>query len=104
MKKFKKKLNIESAQSFKIEYSNGEEIKSKNFNSLKALEQFNDRQTDFMYLDLNRYALINGKWHLFIKLKSPIVFKEDLNFINKTFIAIEEKNLQFLKNEEKKHQ
>lgn len=68
------------------------------------MEQFHVRQTEFMYLDINRYALIDDKWHLFIKLQSPIVFQEDVDFINKTFEIIEAKDLQNFKSEEKNHQ
>lgn len=102
MKKFKKKLNIENAEKFKLEYyEGGSELKSKNFKSPKAMEQFHTRQKSFLYLDLHRYAYINDEWHLFIKLNSPIVFQQDLDFINKTFNEIiEAKNLQNNNSEE----
>ena len=100
MKKFRKKLNIKNAEGFKLEYSDGSELKSKEFATYKVMEQFHERQTGFLYLDINRYAFINEKWHLFIKLHSPIVFQQDLDFINKTFAIIEAKNLQLVKNEE----
>ena len=101
MKKFRKKLRIEDADLFKLEYYEGSnELKSKEFKTYKVMEQFHDRQTDFMYLDINRYAFIDGKWHLFMKLRSPIVFQQDVDFINKTFQVIEVKHLQKSKNEE----
>ena len=102
---FKKKLNINHATSFKLDYyEGGSDLKFKIFKSYKAMEQFHVRQTEFMYLDINRYALIDDKWHLFIKLQSPIVFQEDVDFINKTFEIIEAKDLQNFKSEEKNHQ
>jgi len=86
MKKFKKRINIENATNFKLEYyEGGSELKSKEFNSYKAMEQFHNRQADFMYLDFHRYAFVDGNWHRFLKLRSPFVFKEELDFINKTF-------------------
>ena len=106
MKKFKKKLNIDNAELFKLEYyDGGSELKEKEFKSYKAMEQFHNRQTSFTYLDCNRYAYINDDWQLFIKLYSPIVFQDDLDFINKTFKEkVEAKNLQNHKNEELNHQ
>ncbi|MEE6129102.1 hypothetical protein V2E39_17005 [Chryseobacterium arthrosphaerae] len=106
MKKFKRKLNIENAELFKLEYyDGGSELKSKEFNTYKAMEQFHSRQNDFMYLDCNRYAYINDQWNLFIKLRSPIVFQSDLDFINKTFNEpVEAENLQNGKIEELNHQ
>lgn len=101
MKKFKRKLNIEKAQMFKLEYYDGSALKSKEFKTYKAMEQFHSRQTDFMYLDCNRYAFIYDEWHLFIKLQSPFIFQQSLNFINETFKIIESKNLQKSENEEK---
>lgn len=102
MKKFKKRINIESATNFKLEYyEGGSELKTKEFNSYKAMEQFHNRQTDFMYLDFNRYAFVNDKWHRFLKLRSPFVFQEELDFINKTFAEkSESENLQNFKIEE----
>ncbi|WP_060868531.1 hypothetical protein [Chryseobacterium indologenes] len=96
MKKFKKRINIENATSFKLEYSEGgTELKTKEFNSYKAMEQFHNRQTDFMYLDFHRYAFVNDKWHRFLKLRSPFVFQEELDFINKIFTEKNDsKNLQ----------
>ena len=102
MKRFRKKLNIENAELFKLEYfEGGNEMKSKEFKTYKVMEQFHDRQTDFMYLDINRYAFIDGKWHLFIKLRSPIVFQQDVDFINEAFKIYEAKHLQKIENEEK---
>jgi hypothetical protein len=76
-------------------------LKIKEFTSYKAMEQFHGRQTDFMYLDMNRYAFVNEKWHLFIKLRSPFIFQEELDFINKTFNEkVESKNIQNSKNED----
>jgi hypothetical protein len=100
--KFKKRLKIENAEMFKLEYfEGGADLKTKEFNSYKALEQFHSRQTDFMYIDYHRYAFINGKWHRFIKLLSPIVFERDVNFINKIFYEnAEVKNPQNSDNEE----
>lgn len=102
MKKFKKRLNIENATSFKLEYlEGGKDLKIKEFNSYKALEQFHNRQTDFLYLDLHRYAFVNNKWHRFIKLRSPFVFQQEIDFINKIFKEnVEVENLQNFKNEE----
>lgn len=100
--KLKKRINIDNAESFKLEYyEGGSELKSKEFKTHKAMEQFHGRQTDFMYLDCNRYALIDDSWHRFIKLRSPIIFQEEVDFINKTFNDIvEAENLQKFKNEE----
>ena len=101
----RKRLNINHATSFKLDYyEGGSDLKFKIFKSYKAMEQFHVRQTEFMYLDINRYALIDEKWHLFIKLQSPIVFQQDVDFINKTFEIIEAKDLQNFKSEEKNHQ
>lgn len=102
MKKFKKRINIENATSFKLEYyEGGSELKEKEFKTYKAMEQFHTRQTDFMYLDFSRYAFVNDKWHRFMKLRSPFVFQEELDFINKTFNEIiEAENLQKYKVEE----
>ncbi|MEN5133444.1 hypothetical protein, partial [Elizabethkingia anophelis] len=84
--KLKKILNIDAATSFKLEYyEGGSELKSKIFNTYKSMEQFHTRQTDFMYLDCNRYAMIKGKWERFIKIPSTIVFEENLEFIVKSF-------------------
>ncbi|HFK5538420.1 TPA: hypothetical protein ACGZ96_003584 [Elizabethkingia anophelis] len=100
--KLKKILNIDAATSFKLEYyEGGSELKSKIFNTYKSMEQFHTRQTDFMYLDCNRYAMIKGKWERFIKIPSTIVFEENLEFIVKSFNDIvEEKDLQKFKNED----
>lgn len=100
--KLKKILNIEAATSFKLEYyEGGSELKSKIFNTYKSMEQFHTRQTDFMYLDCNRYAMIKGKWERFIKIPSTIVFEENLEFIIKSFNdVVEEKDLQKFKNED----
>ncbi|ATC37745.1 MULTISPECIES: hypothetical protein [Elizabethkingia] len=100
--KLKKILNIEAATSFKLEYyEGGSELKTKIFNTYKAMEQFHTRQTDFMYLDCNRYAMIKGKWERFIKIPSTIVFEENLEFIVKSFNdVVEEKDLQKFKNED----
>ncbi|ASK29693.1 hypothetical protein CEY12_06055 [Chryseobacterium sp. T16E-39] len=102
MKKFKKRINIENATSFKLDYyEGGTELKSKEFNTYKSMEQFHNRQTDFMYLDFNRHALVDGIWYRFIKLRSPFVFQEELDFINKTFHENNESvNLQKYKLEE----
>lgn len=96
MGKFKKKINIKNASSFKLEYyEGGSELKDKEFTSYKVMEQFHNRQKHFVYLDYNRYAKVNGEWHRFIKLKSPIVFQGEIDFINKTFNDVfEAKNLQ----------
>lgn len=86
MKKFKKRINIENATSFKLEYRDGNgEMKEKEFTSYKSMEQFHSRQDAFLYLDFHRYAFVNEKWHRFMKLRSPFVFQEELDFINKTF-------------------
>lgn len=98
MKKFKKKLKIERATAFKLEYSDGDSyLKTKEFNSYKAMEQFHNRQKDFLYIDHHRYAFIDGKWHRFIKLDSPFVFGQNLEVINKNF---EDFYLQNNKNED----
>ena len=101
MKKFKKRINIENATAFKLEYLEGNDRKEKEFNSYKALEQFHARQRDFSYLDLHRYAFLDKKWHRFIKLKSPFVFEQEIDFINKIFNEnVEVENLQNFKSEE----
>ncbi len=98
MAKFKKKLRIENATSFKLEYSDdGTELKTKIFKSYKLMEQFHNRQTDFLYFDHHRYALIDGVWHRFIKLDSPFVFESNLQTINNNF---EDINLQKQINED----
>lgn len=90
--KLKKKLKIEDATSFKLEYSDdGETMKSKTFNSYKAMKQFHNRQNGFRYMDYHRYALIDNEWHRFIKLASPFIFESNLKTINKDF---EDFNLQ----------
>lgn len=98
----KKRIKIKNATAFKLEYfDDDKKLKTKEFLTYKAMEQFHSRQTDFFYIDNNRFAFIGGKWHRFIKLKSPIVFEEDLAFINKTFNEkIEESNLQNEDNED----
>ncbi|AQY22998.1 hypothetical protein [Riemerella anatipestifer] len=84
--KFKKKLRIENATAFKLEYfDDGADLKSKEFKSYKAMEQFHSRQKNFHYLDLHRYAMIDGKWYKFIKLESPFIFASNLKTINKNF-------------------
>ena len=101
MKKLVKRINIDNATSFKLEYYDGKCMKVKEFSTYKAMEQFHGRQTDFMYLDINRYAFVNGKWNKFIKLRSPFVFQKELDFINNTFKEkIDAKKLQKSKNEE----
>ncbi|REC47850.1 MULTISPECIES: hypothetical protein [Chryseobacterium] len=101
MGKFKKRINIENATSFKLEYLEGKDLKSKEFNTYKAMEQFHARQRDFSYLDLHRYAFVENKWHRFIKLRSLFVFEKEIEFINKIFNEnIEVENPQIFKNEE----
>lgn len=86
MKKFKKRINIENATAFKLEYKDGNgELKEKEFTSYKLMEQFHGRQDAFLYLDLRRHAKVDEKWHRFMKLRSPFVFQEEMDFINKTF-------------------
>lgn len=86
MKKFKKRINIENATAFKLEYKDGNgELKEKEFTSYKLMEQFHGRQDSFLYLDLRRQAKVDEKWHRFMKLRSPFVFQEEMDFINKTF-------------------
>lgn len=101
MKKFKKRINIENATAFKLEYLTGsKDLKSKEFTTYKALDQFHNRQTDFMYLPLHYYAFVDKKWHRFIKLRSPFVFQQEIDFINKIFNEnVEVENLQNEKNE-----
>lgn len=102
MKKFRKRIRIENATAFKLEYFDGAGEKAeKEFTSYKSLEQFHNRQTDFLYLDIHRYAFVNEKWHRFIKLNSPFVFERELESINKFFKEnIDAENLQSFKNEE----
>lgn len=102
MKKFRKRIRIENATAFKLEYFDGTGEKAeKEFTSYKSLEQFHNRQTDFLYLDIHRYAFVNEKWHRFIKLNSPFVFERELESINKFFKEnIEAENLQSFTNEE----
>ncbi|AYZ12913.1 hypothetical protein EGY05_13685 [Chryseobacterium arthrosphaerae] len=105
MKKFKKRIIFENATAFKLEYLDGKDLKEKEFTSYKSLEQFHNRQTDFMYLDLHRYAFVDQKWHRFIKLKSPFVFQQEIDFINRIFNEnVEVENLQNGKIEELNHQ
>lgn len=52
------------------------------------MEQFHSRQTDFMYLDCNRYAMIRENWERFIKIPSTIVFEENLEFIIKGLMTL----------------
>lgn len=102
MKRFTKKLNIKNATSFKLEYYvGGSELITKIFKTYKAMEQFHNRQKDFMYLDCNRYAMINEKYHRFIRLPSNIVFEQNVEFIVQNFTEIIEAiNLQKFKIEE----
>lgn len=66
MIKFKKRVNIENATAFKLEYKDGNgEMKEKEFTSYKSMEQFHSRQDAFLYLDFNRYAFVNEKWRHF---------------------------------------
>lgn len=97
MKKFKKRINIENSTAFKLEYKDGNgEMKEKEFTSYKSMEQFHSRQEAFLYLDFHRYAKVDEKWHRFMKLRSPFVFQEELDFINKTFTEkIESENLHY---------
>lgn len=84
--KFKKRINIESADSFILEYQNGKgEIVYKTFLTYKSLEQFHSRQEAYLYIDLNRFAMIDGKKHKFMKLRSPFVFADEMEFLNKVF-------------------
>ncbi len=102
MKKFRKRINIENATAFRLEYLDGKDLKTKEFTKYKLMEQFHSRQTDFMYLDLHRYAFVNDKWHRFIKLRSPFVFEQEIEFITKIFNEnIEIVNPQISENEEK---
>ncbi|WP_294203101.1 hypothetical protein [uncultured Chryseobacterium sp.] len=101
MKKLEKKLIFENATDFRLEYLENGEKKKKEFTSYKIMEQFHSRQKKFLYLDLHRYAYIDGKWHRFIKLNSPFVFEKELAFLNKIFYEnIEAKNTQGLNDEE----
>ncbi|MBL7879452.1 MAG: hypothetical protein JNN23_06275 [Chryseobacterium gambrini] len=102
MAKFRKRLKIENAEKFKLEYITGKaERTEREFETYKAMEQFHSRQNAYMYLDGHRYAFINGKWHRFIKLLSPIVFERDIEFIKKTFYEnIEVENLRISENED----
>ncbi|MCT2410031.1 hypothetical protein NZD88_20945 [Chryseobacterium antibioticum] len=101
--KFKKKINIDNATAFKLEYyEGGSELKCKEFKSYKVMEQFHSRQKEFfIYLDCNRYAKVNDEWHRFIKLPSPIVFQKEVDFINKIFNdVVEDSHLQKFKFED----
>ena len=102
MRKLKRKISIKSATEFKLDYYEGDdELKSKEFTSYKTMEQFHNRQECFMYLDCNRYAMVDDKWHRFIKLNSPIVFQQEVDFINKIFNdLVEVQNLQKYSNED----
>ena len=102
MKKFKRRIKIENATAFTLEYLQGNDRKTKEFKTYKALEQFHSRQIDFTYLDLHRYAFVNEKWRRFIKLRSPFVFEQEIEFINKIFKEyVEVENLQSFESEEK---
>lgn len=98
----KKRIKIENATAFKLEYFEGEaELKEKEFSSYKSMEQFHSRQSDFLYLDINRWAFVNEKWHKFIKLRSPFVFQKEIDFLNKVFDEnFEVKKLQNSNNED----
>ncbi|MEG0848505.1 MAG: hypothetical protein RSE50_00965 [Myroides sp.] len=86
MKKFKKRINIDNAIAFKLEYKDGNgDLKEKEFTSYKLMEQFHSRQEAFLYLDLRRFAKVGDKWYRFLKLRSPFVFQQELDFINKVF-------------------
>ena len=86
MKKFRRRINIENATAFKLEYTDGNgELKEKDFSTYKAMEQFHSRQNDFLYLDIHRYAKVHDKWYRFMKLQSPFVFQDEMDFLNKTF-------------------
>lgn len=101
MKKFRRRIRIENATAFKLEYLEGKDLKEKEFTTYKALEQFHGRQKGFLYLDLHRYAFVHNKWHRFIKLTSPFVFQQEIDFINKIFTEnVEVENPQILKSEE----
>ncbi|TDX83947.1 hypothetical protein [Epilithonimonas xixisoli] len=106
MKKFRKRINIENATAFKLEYTDGNgEMKEKEFTSYKSMEQFHSRQEAFLYLDFHRYAFVNNQWHRFMKLRSPFVFQEEIDFITKTFKEKNDvKNLQKSKIEENQNQ
>lgn len=64
------------------------------------MEQFHSRQTDFMYLDCNRYAMIRENWERFIKIPSTIVFEENLEFIIKGLMTLLKKRSSKFKNED----
>ena len=83
--KFKNKLKIENATSFKLEYYEDGTLKTKTFKSLKMMEQFHKRQNTFSYLDYHRYALIDNEWHRFIKVTTPVLFKSNLETLIKNF-------------------
>lgn len=101
MKKFRRRIRIENATAFKLEYLEGKDLKTKEFTNQKAMEQFHSRQRDFLYLDLHRYAFVHNKWHRFIKLTSHFVFQQEIDFINKIFNEnVEVAIPQILKNEE----
>ncbi|WP_312395666.1 hypothetical protein [Chryseobacterium sp.] len=102
MKKFKKRINIDNATAFKLEYLDGKNVlKEKEFTTYKAMDQFHSRQKAYLYLELHRYAFVNERWHRFIKLTSQFVFAQEIEFINKIFNEnVEVENPQILKNEE----
>lgn len=84
--KFKKRINIDNATAFKLEFQDGSgDLKEKEFTSYKLMEQFHSRQEAFLYLDLRRFAKVEDKWYRFLKLRSPFVFQQEMDFINKTF-------------------
>lgn len=103
MKKFRKRIRIENAEAFKLEYFDGRGLKKeKEFTTYKSLEQFHSRQRDFLYLELSRYAFVNNKWHRFLKLSSLFVFATEVDSITKFFKEkIDAENLQDIKSEDK---
>ncbi|SHK69338.1 hypothetical protein [Epilithonimonas mollis] len=102
MKKFRKRVRIQNATAFKLEYFEGKaDLKEKEFKTYKSMEQFHSRQTKFMYLALHRYAFVDGKWHRFIKVTDPFIFQAELDSISKQLNEnFEVENLQSFKSEE----
>lgn len=85
-KKFKKRIRIEDAESFKLQYYNKKQkLTEREFSSYEMMEQFDKRQKDYLYLPLQKYISIEGVWHKFIKLTSLFVFEKELNHINNIF-------------------
>lgn len=107
---FKKRKLVSNGTGFKVEYTEGDyKLKTKEFNSIKSMEQWIDRQTDFSFLENFRYVLLDGKWYEYIDVKERLQTIENLEFIIKNkaknqkpiIKELEKKNIQKLKSEGK---